>query len=769
MLLAVMVILLTVLAQQLKGRSVRFRFLEGLEWISYDMFLRVAAAQSKPLDSRVTGVFIDDRSIQQLNSGGIRYGSQKLQYRIPWPRFAYGLMLREMTAQGALGVGFDILFDQDFASETEAVRAITGLDLTSDEFFATTIQQASNVVLAVVGDVRPSEGDVLPAAVFRDRGGQLGNIFARSDLGVLRRALPYIDRTNRVWHEDVVAISRALELDLTRAHVSSNRIHIPPLVLNASLEGGSHEIPLNPDGTLDVDAAGDSKDTTSRKAFTLRTDRIWHMGILLASKALKLDLGKAKTFSHRVVIPGPGGVVREIPLDREGLFYIDWSEDSHTIVNREPTRVIELLLWDAERRQADKEKTDKGSRQVGVAPLQGKIVVVGSIGTGNNIADHGTTPLEDQALLVTKHLCVANSMLTGRFIRFFSDRVELVLILSWGVFSALLTWRLRALTASLAVVLSGLAYVGISQIVFAQTRYYLPMFLPLFGALLTNHVVLITYRVVFEQRAQRHLKSVFNRLVSPEVVTELLQADSLNLGGSRRRITVFFADVRGFTEMTDSIQVAAEEYVQKSQLSSLEAEAYFDAQARETLSTVNLYLGTVADMVKKHGGTLDKYIGDCVMAFWGAPIMNPRHAVDCVQAAIEAQRALQTLNQERFLENRKRERLNAERETSGHPLLTMLPLLTCGTGINTGMMTVGLMGSDSNILNYTVFGREVNLASRLEGVSGRGRIVVGESTYNDLVEHDPELAGRCLELPPEHVKGFRKAVKIFEVPWKAVT
>ncbi len=769
MLLAVTVILLTVLAQQLKGKSTRFQFLERLEWISYDMFVRVAAAQSSPLDTRLTGVFIDDLSIKQLNSGGIRYGPQKLQYRIPWPRLAYGVMLREMAAQGALGVGFDILFDQDFASESDAVRSITGLELSSDEFFAKTIEQASNVVLAVVGDVRPSQGDVLPAEIFRNRGARMGNIFARSDSGVLRRALPYIDRTNRVWHDDVVAISRALELDLSRAHVSSNRILIPPQILNASLEGGSHEILLNSDGTLNLEGAEAQGGATTGKAFTIQTDRIWHMGIVLASKALKLDLSKAKKTAHTITIPGPSGMVREIPLDREGLFYIDWSDDSQTLVNRDPTRVIELLLWDAARHQGQggEDKAVREPRQTVGSPLRGKLVIVGSIGTGNNIADHGTTPLEDQALLVTKHLCVANSMLSGRFIRFFSDRVELVLILGWGVFSALLTWRLRALTASLAVVLSGLFYVGFSQLVFAKTRYYLPMFLPLFGALLTNHVVLVTYRVVFEQREQRHLKSVFNRLVAPEVVTELLQADSLNLGGSRRRITVLFADVRGFTEMTDSIQANAEEHVQKNQLAAADAEAYFDAQARETLSTVNLYLGTVADMVKKHGGTLDKYIGDCVMAFWGAPIVNPRHALECVRAAIGAQRALEVLNQERFAENRKRERLNAERQEAGQPLLSILPLLTCGTGINTGMVTVGLMGSDSHILNYTVFGRDVNLASRLEGVSGRERIVIGEATYKDLVEYDPGLAGKCVELPAERVKGFRKAVKIYEVPWKS--
>src|SRR4029077_18995374 len=90
-------------------------------------------------------------------------------------------------------------------------------------------------------------------------------------------------------------------------------------------------------------------------------------------------------------------------------------------------------------------------------------------------------------------------------------------------------------------------------------------------------------------------------------------------------------------------------------LSPEEAEAYFDMAASETLETVNLYLGAIADTVKKHAGTLDKYIGDCVMAFWGAPVPNEKHALGCVRAAIDAQRALYALNQLRAVENKRRE------------------------------------------------------------------------------------------------------------------
>ncbi len=99
-----------------------------------------------------------------------------------------------------------------------------------------------------------------------------------------------------------------------------------------------------------------------------------------------------------------------------------------------------------------------------------------------------------------------------------------------------------------------------------------------------------------------------------------------SLAGERREITVYFADIRGFTELTDAAQAEGTEFVRRHEMTGLLAEHYFDEQAREVMNTVSLYLGTIADCVKKHEGTLDKYIGDCVMAFWGAPLPARHHA-----------------------------------------------------------------------------------------------------------------------------------------------
>jgi adenylate cyclase len=316
------------------------------------------------------------------------------------------------------------------------------------------------------------------------------------------------------------------------------------------------------------------------------------------------------------------------------------------------------------------------------------------------------------------------------------------------------------------VVLVGAFYVLAAFGLFLGKRYWLPITMPIIGGNFFTHVALVTYLVVFVEGEKKRVKAVFSKLVSPNVVNELLTAEKLNLSGSRRHITVFFSDVRGFTQMTDSNQANAEKFIKEHKLEGKEAEAYFDQSAQETLGTVNLYLATIADQIKLHNGTLDKYMGDCVMAFWGAPTPNEKHAVSCVHAAIDAQRAMHKLNVDRAAENKVREQENLKRAEEGKYPLTLLPLLSLGTGINTGICIVGLMGSDQHILNYTVFGREVNLASRLEGVSGRGRIIIGESTYKELQKYEPELAAKCTGLPPVMVKGIKDPVPIFEVPWR---
>ena len=211
--------------------------------------------------------------------------------------------------------------------------------------------------------------------------------------------------------------------------------------------------------------------------------------------------------------------------------------------------------------------------------------------------------------------------------------MDLALIALLGALAAFLTWQLRAFSAAGGILLLAAVYVGAAFFAFVQFRFWLPLVFPVGGAMLMEHLMLIAYRVMFEEAQKRHVKSVFSRIVSPDVVNELLRAEKLSLGGGRQEITVYFADIRGFTEFTDQSQVAVLEHIRAHNLSGAEAGAVVNEEARETLATVNLYLGAVADAIKRHNGTLDKYIGDCAMAFWNAPVPDEKHAATCSAAA----------------------------------------------------------------------------------------------------------------------------------------
>ena len=722
-----------------------FSFLDSLERITYDVRARKALQYAPTVATNVGFVFIDDASIAFVRTNE----TLGYQFGLYWPRQVYGRLVEELAAQGARAIALDVILGE-LRPFDSMVQMAGRSPMESDEFFEVQMRRANNIILAVPPDL------TLPP-LFLTNAFALGDISAHKDDfdGKLRRAQAF--RIRRKWHFAFrqVAADPGFGVDLDQARVESGQVVLP------RRGGDDIKLPLDRDGNFDLADFGGAKlpPGVARKAKPFTEERLWHMGIVLAAQELQLDLAKAEVDlkQGRITLRGAGGVVRVIPVDGEGCFYIDWClPPNHPALTQEA--IQDLLLQDHLRLAG---QTNKLKNR-----WNGKLVVVGSSATGNDLTDRGATPITPDTFLASQHWNVANSIITGRFIRQTPLAVDLALIALLGTAAALLTWRLRVLAASGLIALLVVSYVMFAFILYVQSRYWLPIVLPVVGALLMTHVCLVTWRVVFEQAERRRVRAIFSKIVSPKIVNELLAAETLSLGGARREITVFFADVRGFTDFTDTSQERVAEFVRSQKLTGEAAKACFDEQAKETLNTVNLYLGVIADTLIKQDGTWDKFIGDCVMAFWGAPTSNPKHALACVRAGIAAQQAVYALNRQRSVDNEKLGRENVDRAAAGLPPKPLLPILLLGSGINTGMATVGLMGSAAEMQNYTVFGREVNLASRLESASGRGRIFIGQATYEHLLRDDPTLAATCVELPPRDLRGFRAAVKAYEVPWR---
>lgn len=751
--------------------AIRLDFFERLEHMAYDWRTRVAVRFPSSVATNLGFVAIGDQSITALKDGSLGF-----HYGLYWPRHVYGRVLRELSAQGAPAVAFDVLFAgqrpdhptvpvslkqwPDYPAfnslihpgQTNVTYENEGGTLAlvaSDDFFAWQLHRCQIGLLAV-------EKNVLPYSVFEAQALAIGDIAADKDLdGVLRRARAF--QEYRQWHPAF----RRVEADEEYA-VDLNRVSVQPgkIILHRRQELGDIEVPVDADNNFDLSVFYGSElpaDMPPKaKAFTQR--RVWHMGIVLASRSLNLDLDQAEVdlARERIVFRNTTGVERVLPVDRNGFFYINWEiPPQHPALTSD---AFENVL------RQDQERSRGQTNSASI--WKDKLVVIGSNATGNDLTDYGATPLERNTLLVSKHWNVANSIITGRFIHQTSLLQQICLIALLGIVTAIITWRMSGLPGLLSVMLLAGVYLGVCVAAFILQRLWLPLVLPLLGVVFIQYGLLVAYRVVFEQREQRRVKGIFSKVVSPNVAKELLGRESLSLSGERTEVTVLFADVRGFTEMTDRLQEQVVDHVRAHNLDARAADAAYNESARETLNTVNAYLALVADFVKKRDGTLDKYIGDCVMAFWGAPTPQPNHALTCVRTAIEAQRAIQVFNSQRVETNRQLEIENVARASAKLPAKLPLPILSLGTGINTGIVTVGLMGSNAHILNYTVFGREVNLASRLEGVSGHGRIVIGEGTYAALQRADPALARSCIELEPTKPKGFQKPVRNFEVPWQ---
>jgi adenylate cyclase len=233
-----------------------------------------------------------------------------------------------------------------------------------------------------------------------------------------------------------------------------------------------------------------------------------------------------------------------------------------------------------------------------------------------------------------------------------------------------------------------------------------------------GHLGSVTYQVLVEERERRWIKRAFQQYVPAEVVDEVAQhPEALAFGGERRAMTVLFSDIRGYTTFSER------------------------HPPEEVVAVLHEYLTEMVDAVFRNKGTLDKFIGDSVMALFGAPLADPEHALNACRAAIEMCEAL--------------ERLNARWATGGRESLE------AGIGIASGEMVVGNLGSTQRFA-YTVMGDQVNLAARLEGLNKEyptsRHIIISDGVYaqvRDRVAAHP--------LGSVKVKGRLQSVEIYEL------
>lgn len=345
--------------------------------------------------------------------------------------------------------------------------------------------------------------------------------------------------------------------------------------------------------------------------------------------------------------------------------------------------------------------------------LHDRIVLVGASAAG--LLDLRSTPVGQRYIGVEAHANLVSGLLDGGILQqpSWTLGLELSLLLLIALLTALLLPRLAPLTALAFVIVLLALTMALNLWMWTAQGLVVPL-ASLLSFTVVASVLQINYGFFVESRNKRHLSRIFGQYIPPSLVAEMdVSGQDVSLEGENRTMSVLFSDVRGFTTLSEKLD------------------------ARELTQLMNEFLTPITRVIHEHRGTIDKYMGDAVMAFWGAPLADPQHARHAVEAGLGMIKAVHDLGDDFAKKG--------------------WPPISVGVGVSSGPMNVGNMGSEFRIA-YTVLGDTVNLGSRLEGLTKQYGVdmIVSEATAKLL----PDIAFRELDLV--RVKGKREPVAIYE-------
>ena len=393
---------------------------------------------------------------------------------------------------------------------------------------------------------------------------------------------------------------------------------------------------------------------------------------------------------------------RHIPLDKQGNLLVNMTGDYRPYS-------ISGLFSSIQKLQAG----ELENMLVYPDEFENKIVFIGASAIG--LEDIKTTPVSAKTPGVMIHASIVSNILNGRFLDDAGHITTVVTItlLAAITMAGILSFSNIYLQAVIPLVLT-LLYAGWSLWRFQYHEVY-HLTAPLLSIILA-WLTAITYMVFTEAKDKRRVRTMFSQYVSPAVLNQLTEhyEDQLGAGiGKKENLSILFSDIRGFTGISEQLE------------------------AEQVVDLLNTHFSVMSEVIFRHHGTMDKFIGDAIMAFWGAPIRLDDHAERSVRAAIEMMRSLELVNEQ--LANK------------GYPSIRV------GIGINTGSVVLGNIGSERK-LDYTVIGDNVNLASRLEGLTNQYGcpIIISEYTYQDLAGGIP-----CALIDQVRVKGKQVPIRLF--------
>lgn len=687
-----------------------------IEYRIFDFRLQLRGVE--PQTGEVVIVAIDDNTLNELG-------------RWPFSRSRMGDAVTHLRADGAATVAWDVVFSEpDQNSELSKMRELKAdlerLGLTGGEDRAA-LEKAKADLIETQGKLPANRRAELDAAI--------AAVEAKIDDIVKRQAGFYADvvESERKANNDLYfaeAVSAAGKVILgyffhqttddvgaSSAEVLAEReALIAPSRISLVRRSGDWDGPLPGASAVDVETniPEISRATPEFGYFTIVQDDDgtirryplihefrghYYPSLALKSIELKTDMPVIVDIGsldgERATIDGLRVGDIEIPVDENGQLLINY---------RGPKRQFPIVSFvDAVR----------GTFPPGT--FKDKIALIGPTAIG--IMDLRVTPFDQNMPGVEVHANVMDNILAGTFLKRPNWMVvfDLLAVIVIGILLGIVLAPLRAVYGAIAVGILTFAYLVGGQWLLEAHGIWLATVYPMLEILAVFSAVTI-YKYYTEERKRKEVRSAFQYYLSPAVIEQVLQdPDRLQLGGEKKTLTVMFSDVRGFTTISETLD------------------------AEELSALLNEYLTPMTDIVFATGGTLDKYMGDALMAIYGAPLDQPDHAQRACDACLKMMAQLEVLKEGW-----------AKRG---------LPPIDIGIGLNTGPMSVGNMGSTQRF-DYTVMGDAVNLGSRLEGINKEygTHIIIGPETAK-LVRGDFFLR----ELDSVAVKGKKEPVVIFEL------
>lgn len=607
--------------------------------------------------------------------------------QFPWPRNLFADLIENAAAYGATTIAFDILFSEPDRNSPEAILPIwknLNTSISSTDWAAMSEAMRRNIIDP---DDRLAEAlsrtPSIVAVMMNNQGDNLPN-----------------PKTSFALRKQGGNLGIAGIDPLLNVFGSSNAITNHGPIQIAAKGMGSINARVDDDGII------------RRTSLIVRGGETLYPSLSL--EALRVAQGARSIILKASDVQGEASYTSGLGLSRLkiGKFIVPIEPDGSVRLYYARSASIERIpAWEILAPNFDSNR------------LMGRIAFIGTSAAG--LKDLRATPLNPVASGVEIHVQTAQQIIDGVYLRrpLWLQTLEPVGSLIVGLLIILMVYRLGLVSGGILLLISGSAATGLSLWSYQTHLLLLDPTVP-FLTVAASYLTASLLHYLRIEAERDGVRSAFGQYLSPELVEQIAKEPSkLTLGGEVKPITVMFSDIRGFTALSEALK----------------------DEPQVLTYVINRFLTVMSQSIQNEKGTIDKYIGDCIMAFWNAPTDVPQHALNACRAALDMTAKLDALNED----------LRHDPEVQG----LWGGDLKIGIGLNTGGCLVGNVGSDQRF-NYSVMGDTVNIASRLEGQTKNYGIItlVGQQTYQRAAEEDEGLVFAELDLislkgkdAPEHI------------------